>query len=134
MTSTFQIPLFLMESEGAPLSDAETRSDLFLKKSVIIEARKCKTAAEWQRQWRWQAPRCHAQRTTHGCLGSPLAPVTLSLPPRVPLGLAVLLDDIEMRRTNKISPSVPYALHFRKLLCFAQCIYQPVAEHNRTIC
>ena len=47
MTSTFQIPLFLMESEGAPLSDAETRSDLFLKNSVIIEARKCKTAAEW---------------------------------------------------------------------------------------
>ena len=36
---------------------------------------------------------------------------------------SVLLDDIEMRRTNKISPSVPYALDFPKLLCFAQGIY-----------
>jgi len=38
MTSTFQIPLFLMESEGTPLSDAETRSDLFLKNSVTSYA------------------------------------------------------------------------------------------------
>lgn len=41
---------------------------------------------------------------------------------------SVLLDDIEMRRTNTISPPVPYALDFRKLLCVAQGNYQPVAE------
>ena len=38
MTSTFQTPLFFMESEGSHLNDAETRSNLFLKNSVTSYA------------------------------------------------------------------------------------------------
>ena len=121
MTSTFQTSLLFMEGEGSHLNDGETRSDLFLKNSVTSYALSVSSCVSIQ-SFAWHERR---KKDFDPSLSSVLKLVITYQRER-----SVLLDDIENRRTNEISRSAPYALHFRKLLCFTQWIYQPVAEHK----